>query len=327
MPISTLASDDRIANPFLNADPRRYSHHDGGDQINRFVQQLRFFLPWLPIRGQFLEVRGHDPDSRGVEARFYNHAATTATPQGIESTAYEFAAPQTLPTQQFVLKEISALYDSRNFSQLNLSSEFNQDRIQKQALRHGICSQLEFGLINGNAATNPAEFDGLRRLVDRGMGQRLVATPGDELNIINRAMTLIRSHNRLISLIVVSQAGWLRALELQRNRGFRPEFRRNRRIRQRILHIDGVPVCLSDHIATNQSSTGLATSSVFVLSFGRNGVFGLQSRKRPGIFFSRTSQQDAPFTAYMAQLYCGLASMTSDALVEVANWNVALEGS
>jgi hypothetical protein len=327
MPISQLASETLIANPTLNADPRRYSHHDGNDQINRFVQQLRFFLPWRRISGQFLEVRGHDPDSRGVEARFYNHAATTATPQGVESTSYEFAPLQTIPTQQFVLKEISALFDSRNFSQQNLSSQINLVRFQKQALRHAICSQLEFGLINGNAATNPAEFDGLRRLVDRGMGQRLVATPGDELNILDRAMSLIRSHNRLISLIVMNQGAWLRVLELQRNLGFRPEFRNNRRIRQRILHVDGVPVCLSDQIASNQSSTGLATTSVFFLSFGRNGVFGLQSRKRPGIFFSRTSQPNAPFTAYMAQLYCGLASMTSDALVEVANWNVALEGS
>ena len=196
-----------------------------------------------------------------------------------------------------------------------------------QALKHAICSRLEYGLINGDAASNPAEFDGLRRLVERGMGQQLVASPGDELSILDRAMTMIRAHNRRVSLIVMNQDAWLRVLELQRNRGFRPEFRYNRRIRQRILDIGGVPVCKTEHIATNRSSTIGATTSIFFLSFGRNGVFGLQSRKRPGIFFTRTSQQNAPFTAYMAQLYCGLASMTSDALVEVANWNVTLEGS
>jgi hypothetical protein len=100
-----------------------------------------------------------------------------------------------------------------------------------------------------------------------------------------------------------------------------PEFRFNRQ-HKRIHQYNGVPVCLSDHIATNQSSTGTATTSVFFLSFGRNGVFGLQSRRRPGIFFSRTSQQNAPFTAWQAQLYCGFACMTSDALVELANWPV-----
>ncbi|HKQ72981.1 MAG TPA: hypothetical protein VJ810_04580 [Blastocatellia bacterium] len=318
-----LSSAILIANPTLNADPERYSSHDGVGNINRFVQQLRFFLPWQRIAGQFLEIRGHDPGAIDVQANFYNHETTTAALQPIPSSAYEFASSTEPPTQRIALKEITAYFDMRMFSQELLSREFNQIRFQKRALKHAICARLEFGLINGDSSTNVAQFDGLHRLVGRGMGQQITAEPNDDLNILNRAMTRIRSHNRRVNLIVMNQDAWLRVLELQRARGFRPQFIYNRKLRQRILYIDGVPVCLSDHIATRAEATA-RTSSIFFLTFGRNGVFGVNSRKRPGIYFTQTSQPNSPFKAYQAHLFCGLASTTSDALVEVVNWNVNL---
>ncbi len=317
-----LSSSILIANPTLNADPRRYSTFDGNENINRFVHQFRFFIPWKRINGQFLEVRGHDPDSN-VIADFYDHESDGRTPAPISPTAYEFAAAAERPTQQFSLKEITALVDVRMLSQQLLSRQFNQTRFQKKALKHAICSRLEFGLINGNSATNSAQFDGLGRLVERGMGQQLNASPSDELEILDEAMTRIRSHNGKKSLIVMNQDAWQRLLQLQRDKGYQPEFRYNRRLRQRIHIYNGTRVCLSDHIET-VGTGGVRATSIFFMTFGRNGVFGLLSRKRPRIYFTRTSQPNSPFTAYQAHLFCGLASTTSDALVEVANWNTAL---
>jgi len=318
-----LFSASLIANPTINADPQRYSHHDGPDNINRHAQQLRFFLPWRQINGQFLEIRGHDPSAGMVEANFYDHEAAATSTQPTTSTAYIFAPIGEPPTQQIVLKEINARFDMRVFSQQVLSREVNQTRFQKRALKHAICSRLEAGLINGDASTIPAQFDGLRRLVDRGMGQRITASASDELTILNRAMTLIRSHNRRVSLIVMNQDAWVRVLALQRARGFQPQFRYNKRLRQRILHIDGIPVCLSDHIET----TSTQTTSIYFMSFGRNGVFGILSRKRPNIYFTLTSHQDAPFQVWQGQLYCAVASASSDALVELTNWSVRSEES
>lgn len=319
-----LSSSVLIANPTLNADPERYSFLDGNDNINRFVQQLRFFLPWRRIVGQSLEVRGHDPNST-VTADFYDHERSVRDLIPIAPTAYEFASPSETPTQQFALKEITALVDMRMLSQQLLSRQFNQTRFQKRALRHAVCSRLEFGLVNGNSTTNPAQFDGLTRLIERGMGQRLNASPSDELEILDEAMTRIRSHDRRISLILINQDAWRRLLQLQRNKGYAPRFSYSKQLRQRILFYNGVPVCLSDHIATVGEAGGGRTTSIFLMTFGKNGVFGLLSRKRPNIYFTQTSQPNSPFQAYQAHLFCGLAPMTSDALVEVANWNVTLD--
>lgn len=314
-----ISSSSLLANPTIDANPSRFSHHDGND-INRVVHQLRFFLPWRRINGQFLDIRGHDAGAP-LTASFYNHdLGTTQTLPEIPATFYQFANPDEVPSQRFDLKEINARFDSRNFSQQILSREFNQNAFQKQALKLAICSQLEFGLINGNSESNPAQFDGFHRLVEREVGQVLEADTNDGLNIFNRAMARVRSHNRKTSLIVMNQRAWVKTLELQRQSGFAPVFKPNRNLKQRILHIDGIPVCLSDHIATTNNR-----ASVFLLSFGKNGVYGLLSRSKPGIFFSRTSQANSPFIAYQAQLYCGLASTTSDALVEITNWNVNLD--
>jgi hypothetical protein len=319
-----LSSSVLIANPTLNADPERYSSFDSADDINRFVQQLRFFLPWKPIIGQFLEVRGHDPAST-VIADFYDHERTARDTVPIAPTAYEFASTTENPTQQFALKEITALVDVRMLSQQLLSRQFNQTRFQKRALKHAVCSRLEFGLINGNSTTNPAQFDGLSRLIERGIGQQLNATPTDGLEILDEAMTRIRSHNRRINLIVLNQDAWRRLLQLQRNKGYAPRFGYSKKLGQRILFYNGIPVCLSDHIATVGETGRVRTTSVFLMTFGKNGVSGLLSRKRPNIYFTQTSQPNSPFQAYQAHLFCGLASMTSDALVEVANWNVTLD--
>ena len=328
MATSPFLSDLLIANPTLDANPSRYSSHDGGSNINALVQQFRFFLNWHRIEGQLLEVRGHLPSATEVNAQFYDHTATTTTPAPISAQgAYQFAAPSAAagPSAQLALKEITARFDSRTFSQMLLSKQFDQVAFQKRALKHAICSRLEFALINGNAQTTPAEFDGLRRLVQLGLGQRVTAAAGDQLNILDDTMTRVRAHNRRCNLIVMNQDAWQRVLNLQRERGFRPQFRWSRKLRQQQLQLNGVPVCLSDHIATQRTSPTLQTTSVFFLSAGKpNGVFGIVSKQRSRVFFTRTSRQDEPFQSYQAHLFCGLASASSDALVELANWNVTL---
>lgn len=329
MATSLISSNILIANPTLDAHPERYSSHDGATNINRFAQQLRFFLPWVKIEGQIYEVRGHDPSVFKVAADFYDHAATTI-PTITSEYPYEFDdVPPNVstpgPSKQLSLKEIVARFDSRDFAQNLLSRQFNQIEFQKRALKHAILSRLEYGLIRGNATAAAAQFDGLDRLVALGLGQSITAAAADELNILNVAMTRIRSHNRRVDLIVMNQDAWLRVLHLQRARGFAPQFRMCRKLRQRILHIDGVPVCLSDHIPTTDVAGGAKTSHVYFLSLGKpNGVFGLLSRRKPSIFFTKTSLDTSPFHSYEAHMYCALASTTTDALVKVADWTVTL---
>jgi hypothetical protein len=326
--LTKLSSDLLISNPTLDANPSRYSSFDGEANINAFVAQFRYFLSWSKIDGQFLNIRGHLPHASEVVAQFYDHESTSRTLMPIQAqAAYQFAPPTLTPgpSADIALKEITARFDSRTFSQLLLSRQFDQVAFQKRALKHAICARLESGLINGNPEASPAEFAGLFRLVEMGLGQRITADDGDQLNILDEAMTRIRAHNRRCNMIVMNQNAWRRVLNLQRSRGFRPQFRWSRILQQPQLMLNGVPVCLTDHIPTQSATGAEQTTSIFFLALGRpNGVFGIVSRKRPRIFFTRTSRQDEPFQSYQAHLYSGLASATSDALVELANWNVTL---
>lgn len=326
-----LSSATLVANPTLNASPSRYSQFDVRN-INRFAQQFRFFLKWYKIRGQFLEVRGHQPaTSNPVLAEFYDHAAAATTPVPITADEpYVWAEPPTSPTitgptQQLGLAEIVSRFDSRDFSAALLSKQYNQIKFQKRAMRWAILSRLEAGLINGNVGgAAPQEFNGLRRLVEIGLGQDLDAGGTGELNVINEGMTMIRSHRRRVDLLLCNQDAWRKILDLQRDKGFRPQFRWNKRLRQRILYVDGVPVALSDHITTEASS---GNTSIFLLSLRKpNGVFGLRSRKYPKIRITKTSLETAPFKSYEAHFWCGLASTTGDALVEIQNWPTAITG-
>jgi hypothetical protein len=328
MSSTPISSDLLISNPTLDANPSRYSTFDGEGNINAFVAQFRYFLSWSKIDGQFLNIRGHLPHASEVVAEFYDHESISPTLVPIRAqAAYQFAPPSSTPgpSADIPLKEITARFDSRTFSQLLLSRQFDQVAFQKRALKHAICARLESGLINGNPEENPAEFAGLFRLVEMGLGQRITASQGDQLNILDEAMTRIRAHNRRCNLIVMNQNAWQRVLNLQRSRGFHPQFLRSRKLRQPQLLLNGVPVCLTDHIPTQSVTPTQQTTSIFFLALGRpNGVFGIVSRKRPRIFFTRTTRQDEPFQSYQAHLFSALASATSDALVELANWNVAL---
>src|SRR5688572_18048547 len=94
MATNPLTSATLASNPTLDAHPERYSFADGNN-VNRTVGQLRCFLPWMKIDGQFLEVRGHDPTTP-LSAEFYNHAAAATTPVPVAAGAsnpYVFATP------------------------------------------------------------------------------------------------------------------------------------------------------------------------------------------------------------------------------------------
>ena len=325
-----------IANPTLNANPRRYSSHDSRENINRVVAQLRMFLPWKPIKyGQRYLVLGHEGDSSGVSADFYDHeGSSTVVP--IPETIYQLAAPPDAPTQEYALKEIATHFDVRLISQQLLQRNINFTSFMKRACAFAICNRLEEALINGDSSTNPAEFDGLRRMVETGMGRQISAGPSDGLEALDEAMLDIRSRAGRCDLIVMNTQAVRQLLSLQREQGFRPILRRSRRLRgARIPIYNGVPVCRSDHIPTSPNGT----TSVYFLTRGRNGVYGIIPRRRVrirrgkrkgrlvwrpmGIRFTRVVNSADPTRAYQGRLFAGCVSETNDGLIELADWNVS----
>jgi hypothetical protein len=323
-----LSSALLAANPSLNANPRRYSSLDS-DNLNRVIGQLRLFLGWKGIdRGSVYVVLGHDQASPGVSAQFYNHELTVAPPP-IPETTYQFADVLASPSQQYSLKELTALFDIRMFTQQLLQRNINLTRFMKGACAFAICNLLESALINGDGSTNAAQFDGLRALVARSMGRQIVATPAEGLEVLDEAMLDIRSRAGRCDLIVMNTRAVRQLLLLQREQGYRPRFRRSRRLGGvKIPLYNGVPVCRTDHIATSTNGT----TSVFFLTRGRNGVYGILSRRLgrgrrragpQGIHFTRVYGNAEPVHSYQAHLYCGLVSETNDGLIELTNWSVA----
>lgn len=323
--VATTSNATLLANPTLDAHPYRYSAADGPRNPNRFAQQLRYYLRWRPINGQVLEIRGHDPQATGIIADFYDHSAVGPTIPTVPSRAYQFAAPtrDSGPSQQIEIKEIVGRFDVSYLTKDLLSRQVPQIKFYLRNLKLNVITRLEDALINGDSSSRPAEFDGLNRLVSRGLGQRIDASGSNSLDVLTDALTFVRSHNRRVNLIVMNQDAWRHTIASLRAQGVRPEFRRSRRLRQPVLFFDGVPVCLSDHIANEQLSTGTQTS-VYLACRGRpNGLHGLTSRKRRRLFVRRTRREDSPVISYTAHYYGALASPTSDALVEVSNWQVS----
>ncbi|WP_135505963.1 phage major capsid protein [Roseovarius aestuariivivens] len=328
-----LSSVSLIANPTLNANPRRYSSQDAGN-INRVIGQLRMFLPWKPIRyGQRYLVLGHQGSSSGVNAEFYDHESSAVGP--VPETRYEFAAPPEAPSQEYALKEIATHFDVRLISQQLLQSNINFTRFMKRACAFAICNRLENALINGNSLSDPEEFDGLSRLVEIGMGRQINASAGDGLEALDEAMFDIRSRAGRCDLIVMNSRAIRRLLQLQREDGYRPILRQSRKLRgSRIAIYNGVPVCRSDHIPTTTNGT----TSVFFLTRGQNGVYGIIPRRRvrlkrgkkrgrivwrpSGIRFTGVVNSADPTRAYQARLFAACVSETNDGLIELANWNV-----
>jgi hypothetical protein len=327
-----LSSALLAANPSLNANPRRYSSLDS-DNLNRVIGQLRLFLGWKGIdRGSVYIVLGHDQTSSGVNAQFYDHESTSAPPPILETT-YQFAPLLAAPTQQYSLKELTALFDIRMFTQQLLQRNINLTRFMKRATAFAICNLLESALINGDESSNPAEFNGLRALVARSMGRQIAASPADGLEALDEAMLDIRSRAGRCDLIVMNTRAVRQLLLLQRQQGYRPRFRRSRRLGGvKVPLYNGVPVCRTDHIATGTDGT----TSVFFLTRGKNGVYGILSRRlgrktskgkrraRPqGIHFTRVYGNTEPVHSYQAHLYSGLVCETNDGLIELTNWSVA----
>lgn len=319
--VATTSNATLIANPTLDAHPYRYSAADGPRNPNRFAQQLRYYLRWRPINGQVLEIRGHDPRATGIIANFYDHDAVGSTIPTIPSRAYQFAEPMpdSGPSQQISLREIVGRFDISFLTQDLLSRQIPQIRFYLKNLKLNVITRLEDALINGDSSARPAEFDGLTRLVERGLGQQIDAGGNSSIDAITDAITAVRAHNRRINLIVMNQDAWRHTISSLRAQGVRPEFRRSRRLRQPVLFFDGVPVCLSDHIATTTANT----TSVFLACRGRpNGLHAITSRKRRRIFVRRTRREDSPVISYTAHYYGAVVSPTSDALVEIANWRL-----
>ncbi len=327
MAANPLVSSTLASNPTLDISPSRYSDRDGRNP-NRTIAWFRYFVPFKTMCGRFYEVRGHDPASSGRDAAFYENVTTP--PDAVNPitavTPYQWEEPSSAAisaTQTIEIEQLTARADIRDYTKAQLECDFNQEEFQKRAAVHAIWRQWERAAIVGDSSSSSAvgEFDGLGALQQRGLGTTFLATTtGDPLDDLDRAFCAIRSHDRAVSLIVMNCDGWRKLLELQRNKGFRPCFRRHRRVGQVAMY-NGVPVCLNDFITTD--AAGLADVYVMTLG-GPDGVFALRSDKYPEIWFNQTQRQDDPFRTWQANLFSALVSPTSDSLVRIEKWNTNL---
>ena len=313
----------RLANPTIHASPFRYSSLETGvaGRRNRRPAWFGLMVPWVGIDGSVLQIRGHDPKSQGRDAEFYDLRADPV-PRIAAQSAFRVTGEESPSGASVELRQITADVDVRNYAAELLSQYYDQEEFQKDAAEFAIRARWEEAAMIGDAGTAKApcaEFDGLSKLVAKGRGTVVSATP-DQLGDIDRAMTGVVSHNRRVDLIVMNQLAWVRLLHLERASGYRPQTGEHEKLGFSISWFNGVPICLSDHIPVHEDGT----TSIFVMTLGEpNGVFAIVNNKAPGIVYPRTQVPDQPTHNCAAQLYSALVSTTDDALVEIRGWRVA----
>jgi len=318
MATPSIASSRLIENPFLGASPTRYSTSDVGAAaiLNSTPAWFSDFVPFVAIDSDRYEVRGHDPASGGRNAEFYlNNGVTNIAAE----TPYVLDDP--LDSQVSVevpLKQLSARYDDRDFARYVQSDEYSQMQFQKDAMAQAIWAQFERCAMQGNAGANPQEFDGLGQLVINGYGQATAAVD-NTFNDWNRAMQLLRSRNRRVTMIVTNTDGFNRAEHLSRvTGGYELPAKAAGRSGMMVSLYRGIPIVISDHIITDSQND---TAPVFFLT---PEVFAVVHRLCPTVKFIGGHREDSPFESVQAIWFAALVSTTNHALAQLTNWSTLL---
>lgn len=314
-----------LANPTLNADPRRYSTADYPN-INRVVSRLRYFLPLVPIKGRYFEVRGHDPNAQYPDAEFYNNEECDhgVTPINAERGYIPAHPEMTGPSRQIALKHLASRVDIRDFSTANLGEFYPELEFQRKAIEHAVWSLWEKTIICGDTDQHNAEFEGLKKLSETpGAGQKeTVYSHEYPLADLDRSIQRVKADNGIVDLLVMNEAAERALVDQIHRLGCRPDYQSHSKF-ERLLHYGAIPICRSDHVPNVKDDKGNYSTTIYVLRVGvPNGVFPITSEESPGLQSIDSRDREPPFLSVQASLYSALVSTTDDALVALEQWPV-----
>lgn len=181
-----------------------------------------------------------------------------------------------------------------------------------------VAYEFSQAFFTGNASSNPAQFDGLARMVSGG--QTLTAGA-------NGAELTLEMMDELVDMVKPGRPDAL--LMAKRTRRKLSSLRRESgnlletdvdAFGRRALYYDGIPILVDDFLPTNEvQGDEDAASSIYAVKFGRQGVTGLQNS---GIQVERVGELESrDATRTRIKWYTGLALFTPLGLARLQGIN------
>jgi hypothetical protein len=340
----TFANVLSTANPVINADPVRYTQDDlgagGPPAQNATVDQLLSFLSFVTVNDAKLHVFQHNSQSPGPDAEVVDLRSPTSPPPpptpptppagiGAESPYdVQITAEGLVGPLEYGLCEIAGRFDLQQYTAQALASDIDQIQFQVAAKTRAI--RAEFGrlAINGDTASSPIEFNGLNAMCNAGTRQGHTVAASSLTNYLDNfdaALEEIRVGDRNLGelLIVMNTRGYRKVLSLSRTVGGDDavSFEHCEELGYETMHYSGIPVCISDHIATTGTAPDEVTNVFFM---NRNTVVGVVNEETPDIQVKTVQITDAAADSFIVTWHITLASMTDLGLVRLEGFNVTI---
>ncbi len=322
MSYAVYAGLNAAANPTIHIDPETGFEPTSGN-LSRIVDQT---LHGVEFRGladaKFVNLLPPS-GSTGPNAQVYDY--TAASPSSYSATSpYDVeAVGATSRSKEFKLSEIGGQFNLLDYTIHTQADQVRPDDVQVRGKRRAI--QVLFGeqYIYGDS-TNAGEFDGLETLIAAGYGQTMATAGGNQLDEISQLISLLWSNDRRLSNIhlLMNTAAYRKVLNMLYVRGCNPmeNFRPCplfRNPEEQVLHLDGVPILISDHI---QTDTG--TTTIFAIN--RKQVIGLCNAANPDIKVRSVQEDRLTGRSWLVSWWVGMASLTGLGLASLTGFTVAL---
>jgi hypothetical protein len=131
---------------------------------------------------------------------------------------------------------------------------------------------------NGDTGVNPKAFDGLTKVLD-STGQELSAGANGgplTLDLMDQMIDLVKPGKP--DVLAMSRRSRRKLKALRRASGITLETSVNQ-FGEQVEVYDGIPIAVDDHVLDTQTqgSSGAVCSSIYAITFGREGVMGLEN--------------------------------------------------
>lgn len=196
---------------------------------------------------------------------------------------------------------------------------------------------------SGDAAANPAEFDGLAALIDPGQAVDLAGEPL-RLEDLERALELVRVRDGRCRTIYASSLGKRAIHAAYWTRGLAPDYQEisiccsdGSHKRARVLAFDGAPVYVNDlnqvfdadgaivppaEVAARDGRDSSLSSHIWCFALGEGGLHGITPASSTSIIVRQTIEAGASRLVHQLTMPVGVALGSASALAAVRNASI-----
>jgi len=277
--------------------------------------QLAPLLPFSCIHGDSLRIARADAADFGPLPDF-DTVPLASLPDGTATPTGDVSFELKMLTQDVA----TTLYAKENLSAVN-----DQAALQIQAALRRMMYEFWSAFYSGDSSIDPAEFDGVRKLIPAGR----TLLPKDAinhyltLNDLARLTSLVAAGGGRPDFILTSDLGYRNIHQACLDAGVEPEsvsVPDGAGGDRQTLAFGGIPVLVDEGIPTNESVSTISDYTTAVVGkFGRDGLCGLTLAAPDGNMVRVRERLHATESTLITRLNwpVGLATKTEDALARI----------